>query len=43
MNQADDDKPSHAPWWKGERGEWYVVAQVFLFALVVFGPRTFPG
>jgi protein-S-isoprenylcysteine O-methyltransferase Ste14 len=32
-----------APWWKGERGEWYVVAQVFLFALVAFGPRTLPG
>lgn len=30
-------------WWKGERGEWYVVAQVFLFALVAFGPRTLPG
>jgi protein-S-isoprenylcysteine O-methyltransferase Ste14 len=34
---------THAPWWKGERGEWYVVAQVFLFALVAFGPRTLPG
>ena len=31
------------PWWKGARGEWYVVAQVFLFALVVFGPSTVPG
>ena len=35
--------PAHAPWWKGTRGEWYVVAQVFLFALVVFGPRTAAG
>lgn len=32
-----------APWWKGARGEWYVVAQVGLFALVVFGPPTLPG
>jgi protein-S-isoprenylcysteine O-methyltransferase Ste14 len=31
------------PWWKGTRGEWYVVAQLFLMALVVFGPRTLPG
>ncbi|HRD84839.1 MAG TPA: hypothetical protein PLF63_06680, partial [Rubrivivax sp.] len=29
--------------WMGRRGEGYVVAQVFLFALVVFGPRTWPG
>ena len=34
---------SQTPWWKGARGEWYVVAQVALFALVVFGPRTWPG
>jgi protein-S-isoprenylcysteine O-methyltransferase Ste14 len=34
---------SHAPWWKGTRGEWYVVTQGFLFALVAFGPRTLPG
>jgi len=33
----------HAPWWKGERGEWYVVAQIFLFALVIFGPDSLPG
>jgi protein-S-isoprenylcysteine O-methyltransferase Ste14 len=32
-----------APWWKGMRGEWYVVAQAFLFALVLFGPPTLPG
>jgi protein-S-isoprenylcysteine O-methyltransferase Ste14 len=32
-----------APWWKGERGEWYVVVQVFLFLLVAFGPRKLPG
>lgn len=34
---------SSAPWWKGARGEWYVVAQVGLFALVVLGPRTSAG
>jgi protein-S-isoprenylcysteine O-methyltransferase Ste14 len=37
------DAPSRQPWWKGSRGEWYVVVQVLLFGLVVFGPRTFPG
>ncbi len=30
---------SKTPWWKGARGEWYVVTQFALFALVVFGPR----
>jgi protein-S-isoprenylcysteine O-methyltransferase Ste14 len=34
---------SQTPWWKGARGEWYVVAQIVLFALVIFGPRTWPG
>ena len=34
---------SRAPWWRGARGEWYVVAQFGLFALVAFGPRTWPG
>lgn len=33
----------HGPWWRGERGEWYVVAQVALFALVVAGPRSARG
>jgi len=31
------------PWWKGTRGEWFVVAQVILMGLVFFGPRTVPG
>ena len=31
------------PWWKGERGEWLVVAQVILIGLVFFGPRTVSG
>jgi protein-S-isoprenylcysteine O-methyltransferase Ste14 len=34
---------SDAPWWKGTRGEWYVVIQGFLFALVILGPRGLPG
>ena len=31
------------PWWKGSRGEWYVVAQLVLMALVFFGPRRWGG
>lgn len=27
-------------WWKGARGEWYVVAQGLILALVALGPRT---
>ena len=27
-------------WWKGQRGEWYVVLQLNFFALILFGPRT---
>ncbi|MBM4188208.1 MAG: isoprenylcysteine carboxylmethyltransferase family protein [Gemmatimonadetes bacterium] len=30
-------------WWRGNRGEWYVVAQLGLFGLVAFGPRSLPG
>lgn len=26
-------------WWKNTRGEWYVVLQFVLFALVAFGPK----
>lgn len=26
-------------WWRGARGEWYVVAQVALMVFVFFGPR----
>ncbi|HEX3050979.1 MAG TPA: isoprenylcysteine carboxylmethyltransferase family protein [Aggregatilineaceae bacterium] len=25
-------------WWKNSRGEWYVIVQVFLFALIAAGP-----
>ncbi|MBI5215172.1 MAG: isoprenylcysteine carboxylmethyltransferase family protein [Ignavibacteriae bacterium] len=30
-------------WWRGLRGEWYVVAQDIFGLLVFLGPRTFPG
>jgi len=29
----------HTPWWKGTRGEWYVVIQFALCGLVIVGPR----
>jgi protein-S-isoprenylcysteine O-methyltransferase Ste14 len=29
-------------WWKGERGEWYVVVQAAIFLLIAFGPATAP-
>ncbi len=32
-----------SPWWRGSRGEWLVVVQVLLIALVFFGPRALPG
>jgi protein-S-isoprenylcysteine O-methyltransferase Ste14 len=35
--------PDRAPWYRGTRGEWYVVAQVILFALIALGPRSIPG
>lgn len=31
------------PWWKGKRGEWYVVAQIGLFCMAVFGPLAWGG
>ncbi len=31
------------PWWKGSRGEWYVIAQFGLFLLIGLGPKTWPG
>ncbi len=35
--------PRRMQWWKGARGEWYVIAQAVLGLLVVFGPRTCEG
>jgi protein-S-isoprenylcysteine O-methyltransferase Ste14 len=34
---------SGAPWWKGKRGEWYVVVQAGLIFLVFGGPHTWHG
>jgi protein-S-isoprenylcysteine O-methyltransferase Ste14 len=31
------------PWWTGSRGEWYVIVQFGLFALVAFGPKSLAG
>ncbi len=36
-------EPAPARWWRGTRGEWYVVAQLVVMAVVFFGPRTLPG
>jgi protein-S-isoprenylcysteine O-methyltransferase Ste14 len=30
-------------WWRGARGEWYVIGQLVLMAFVFLGPRTLPG
>jgi protein-S-isoprenylcysteine O-methyltransferase Ste14 len=30
-------------WWKGTRGEWYVVAQIALIAVLLLGPKNPPG
>lgn len=32
--------PASHPWWRGARGEWYVIVQAGLLALVGFGPTT---
>ncbi len=34
---------TRTPWWKGTRGEWYVVVQFIVIALAVLGPRSWPG
>jgi protein-S-isoprenylcysteine O-methyltransferase Ste14 len=39
----DKMRESRTPWWRGARGEWYVVVQVGLIVLVFFGPSTLPG
>jgi hypothetical protein len=40
---SDRGAVNHKPWWKGARGEWFVVAQIVLIGLVFFGPRTVFG
>ena len=32
---------SKSAWWRNTRGEWYVIVQTFLFALVAIGPGWF--
>lgn len=34
---------AEAAWWKGSRGEWYVVVQIILILLIAVGPRTWGG
>lgn len=31
------------PWWRGARGEWYVVMQFVWLAVVAFGPKALPS
>ena len=33
---------NNSPWWRGARGEWYVVAQMVLFVLIALAPLV-PG
>jgi protein-S-isoprenylcysteine O-methyltransferase Ste14 len=42
---STDHKEAHAlnyrpQWWRGTRGEWYVVGQLGMIGLVFLGPRT---
>jgi protein-S-isoprenylcysteine O-methyltransferase Ste14 len=30
------------PWWKNSRGELFVLGQIILFSLIIFGPHTLP-
>ena len=32
-----------SPWYKSSRGEWFVIGQFALFALIAFGPRSTTG
>lgn len=36
------EQNSNQPWWRGARGEWYVVVQMTLFLLFAFGPESTP-
>lgn len=42
MSEPDPPRAIKRPrsWWHGARGEWYVLVQALILALVVFGPRT---
>jgi len=41
--ESDAMHDRKSPWWRGERGEWFVVGQFALMLLVLAGPRTLPG
>lgn len=43
MDEEGRTRTPVTPWWQGKHGEWYVAAQFLVFAVVLFGPRTFPG
>ena len=43
MPGVHNDSSSRAPWWKGTRGEWYVVGQIIIFGLILVGPRSVRG
>jgi protein-S-isoprenylcysteine O-methyltransferase Ste14 len=43
QGEKDRNLMAHTRWWKGSRGEWYVVAQFAIFFLIAFGPRSWPG
>jgi len=43
MPDEQQAAPPDAPWWRGRRGEWYVVVQFVLFALVAAGPTAWRG
>jgi protein-S-isoprenylcysteine O-methyltransferase Ste14 len=44
LRPGDDvARETKASWWKGKRGEWYVLVQAVLMLLVLAGPRTPPG
>ena len=40
---SDFADTGHKLWWKGAKGEWFVIAQVVLIGMVFFGPRTISG
>ncbi len=43
MPGGHDGPSPRAPWWKGTRGEWYVVVQVIIFGFIAVGPRSARG
>lgn len=43
MARREEPDVAHQPWWKGTRGEWYVIVQFVLFALIAVSPWMAPG